>query len=131
MKKILNTTAILSLLALVLLTACNEDQSYADRLNDDISRQSDTIESDLRGINSSFNGILNSSIDYYDRIADSLQGSDIYIGHLRCLIKSGAGKEETERIYREALKISGIRKNPEFIKVENELENMLEKEDET
>ncbi len=35
MKKILNTTAILSLLALVLLTACNEDQSYADRLNDE------------------------------------------------------------------------------------------------
>ncbi len=59
------------------------------------------------------------------------EGSDIYIGHLRCLIKSGAGKEETDRIYREALKISGIRKNPEFIKVENELENMLEKEDET
>ena len=52
------------------------------------------------------------------------EGSDIYIGHLRCLIKSGAGKEETDRIYREALKISGIRKNPEFIKVENELQGL-------
>ena len=35
MKKLLNQTVILGLMALALFTSCNDDQSYADRLNDE------------------------------------------------------------------------------------------------
>ena len=35
MKKIMNKSMLLAVMALTLLTACNEDQSYADRLNNE------------------------------------------------------------------------------------------------
>ena len=50
------------------------------------------------------------------------EGSDIYTGHIRCLLRSGAGKEEIKRIYDEALKTEGINKNPEFKKLQNEIQ---------
>ncbi|MBO6137190.1 MAG: protein kinase [Lachnospiraceae bacterium] len=46
------------------------------------------------------------------------EGSDIYTGHLRCLIKSRAGREEVISLYREALKVEGISKSPEFLRLE-------------
>ena len=37
MKKIMNKSMLLAVMALLLLTACNEDQSYADRLNNELN----------------------------------------------------------------------------------------------
>ena len=48
---------------------------------------------------------------------------DIYIGHLRLLIRRDAPEERLQQAYREALSVKGINETKEFIKLKERMEN--------
>lgn len=63
------------------------------------------------------------ALECYERSEElyPYEGADIYTGHLRCLLKTGAGKEELEKVYKEALKVKGIAGNSEFRRLQKEI----------
>ncbi|MCR4907407.1 MAG: protein kinase [Lachnospiraceae bacterium] len=65
------------------------------------------------------------ALEYYEQ-AENTGGeatADLLCAHLLCLSRSGASKEEIERIYKKALSVPGIRNNPSFLKWERSMKN--------
>ncbi len=53
------------------------------------------------------------------------KGTDIYLGHLSCLIEMKAGKEEIRSLYDKALKVEGLGRSPEFAKIKEDIQKYL------
>ncbi len=68
-------------------------------------------------------GLLDKAEECYCRLEKLSPGQDreVYLGHLKLLSRMGKTRE-MERIYREALRVKGIRKDREFLKIEERIE---------